>query len=201
MPRSCAACAIFPASSRPRLALGHVVARQRVRPKEKRAKPADRDADLVGHVANSLELGGAGFGREVVVEVVVQLDAVEARVLRQLQALLEGHLLRVGKRPEVDRLLHVVALPRHRWLCRGGSGRAGGREKRRTGHERRTYRGAPRDGTERTVADVVSRGHGRLLRLREESTRVNILERYQDATRSATSSKNLGNGQFQPYLP
>jgi hypothetical protein len=91
-------------------ALGLVIARQRVRPVEERAQAADGDPDLIGGAADSLKIGGAGLRGQVRLEVVVQLDGVEARVLRQLQALHERHLLGIGKRPEVDRLLHVVPL-------------------------------------------------------------------------------------------
>ena len=56
------------------------------------------------------ELLRAGLGRQVVFEVVVQLDAVEAGVLRELEALLQGHLLGIGERPEVDRLLEAIFL-------------------------------------------------------------------------------------------
>ena len=104
--------------------LRRVVARQRIGPEQERAQAADGDADLLGHAADCRELLRSGLGREVVVEVVVQFDAVEAGVLRELQALFERHLLRIGERPEVDRLLESVLLPRRRglWLRRHGGG-------------------------------------------------------------------------------
>jgi hypothetical protein len=42
---------------------------------------------IVGHLSDGVIFARAGFGREIVVEIVVQLDAVEARVLGELQAL------------------------------------------------------------------------------------------------------------------
>ena len=91
-------------------ALCRVVARKRIRPEEERAQPADLDANLVSHLADGFEVFRSGLGREVVVEVVVELDAVEARVLRELEALAEIHAVRVGEGPEIDGLLHRVAL-------------------------------------------------------------------------------------------
>ena len=47
----------------------------------------------LGRLADRRELLRPGLRREVAVEVVVQLDAVEPGVLGELQALFEGHLL------------------------------------------------------------------------------------------------------------
>ena len=54
----------------------------------------------------------AGLRRKIVLQIVVELDAVEARVLGELQALAQVHPLRVRKRPLVDRLEHRVTLRR-----------------------------------------------------------------------------------------
>ena len=69
-----------PASSSASGAPSGVVIGERVRPVKKRAEAADRDADLLGRLADRSKLSLAlDFGREVVFEVVVELDAVEAR--------------------------------------------------------------------------------------------------------------------------
>src|SRR4051794_11831238 len=67
-------------------------------------------------------------GGEVVLQVVVQLDAVEPGVPGELQALAEGHPVRVGEGPQVDGLLHVVVLRRApAWVgLVGGGGPLGG---------------------------------------------------------------------------
>src|SRR5262249_18414160 len=98
---------------------GGVIAGQRVGPVQKRAQAADGDADALGGLADGLELLRAGLGRQVVVQVVVQLDAVEAGVFGQLQALLEIHALRVGEGQGVGGLL--------RGVLRGGAGGRVGR--------------------------------------------------------------------------
>ena len=46
-----------------------------------------------------VELLGAGLGREIALQIVVQFDAVEAGVLGQLQALPQGHPVRIRERP------------------------------------------------------------------------------------------------------
>src|SRR5215210_3631698 len=53
----------------PPAALRRVVARERVRPEQERAEPADGDADPVGRLADRLELLRAGLGGEVALEV------------------------------------------------------------------------------------------------------------------------------------
>src|SRR5262249_13426956 len=79
-------------------------------PKQEGANTTDGDADFVGFLANRLKFSRARFGREIVVKVVIELDAVESRLFGQTQALLQAHFLRVGERPLVDRFLHRVAL-------------------------------------------------------------------------------------------
>ena len=88
VPSAAAHSAILPASSRPRARFAASLLDERIRPEQERTHPADRDADLFGRPANRRELLRSALGREVVFEVVVQLDAVEARILRELQALL-----------------------------------------------------------------------------------------------------------------
>ena len=56
VPRSWAASIILPASSRPRARLAGSLLGQRVGPEQERAEAADRDADLVGHLADRREL-------------------------------------------------------------------------------------------------------------------------------------------------
>ena len=112
MPSSWAASIIRPGQLQAAGAAGGVVVGQRVGPVEERAEAADGDADLVGHLADRAELRRGCLRREVVVEVVVQLDPVEPGVLGELEALAERHPLRVGERPEVDRLLHAIRLGR-----------------------------------------------------------------------------------------
>src|SRR5262249_12848332 len=85
-----------------------------VRP-QPRADAANGDADLVGRFANGEVLRGTGPWGEVGLQIVVQLNALEAGVPGQLDALAQGHALRVGEGPQVDRLLHVVAA-RLRWF-------------------------------------------------------------------------------------
>jgi len=103
---------------------------ERVGPEEKGAEAADGDADLLGELAHRAEVGLAGLRRQLALEGIVELHAVKARVLAQLQAVPQRHLLRIRQRPEVDRLLHVVLLP-------GLPGRGGGRGGRALGLRRR----------------------------------------------------------------
>ena len=58
VPSSWAASIISRASSRPRARRGGVVVGQRVGPVQERAEAADRDADLLGHLADRPELVG-----------------------------------------------------------------------------------------------------------------------------------------------
>src|SRR5262245_12121904 len=101
----------------PACALCRIVARQRERPKQEGAQAADRNADAVSRPSYLLEFARVRLRREIGFEIVVQLDAVESGVFRELKALHERHLLGIRERPQIDRLLHVVPLPR------GGSGR------------------------------------------------------------------------------
>ena len=79
--------------------LGRIVAGQRIGPEQERAEAADGDADFFRHLANRGELLRAGLRRQVAVQIVVQFDAVEPGVLRQLQALTQRHLLRDTETP------------------------------------------------------------------------------------------------------
>ncbi len=81
---------------------------KRIGPKQKRADAADGDADLVRHAADAHGTLRAGFGREVVLQIVVQFDPIESRVFGKLQAFPQVHPVGIGEGPEVDRLLHVV---------------------------------------------------------------------------------------------
>ena len=119
------------------LPLGRIVARQRVGPEQERAEAADRDADPVGHPADLLVVGRAMFRREVALEVVVEFDPLEARLLGQSQALLERHLRGVGHRPEVQRLAKGISRSGRRGVAwRVGGLRSDGRggDGRRCGH-------------------------------------------------------------------
>ena len=93
-------------------AFGRIVAGQGIGPEEERAQAADGDPDLLGHLADRGIVPGAVFRREIIFEVVVELDSIEAGILRQLQAFPQVHPVRVGKGPEVDGFLHLVALRR-----------------------------------------------------------------------------------------
>ncbi len=62
--------------------------------------------------ADRFILGCASFGREIVFQVIVEFDALEAGVFGKLQAFAQRHPVRVRKRPEINRLLHLVALRR-----------------------------------------------------------------------------------------
>jgi len=112
------------------ISLGGIVARQRVGPEEKRAESADGDADPVGHPADLLVVGRAMFWREVALEVVVEFDPLEARLLGQPQALFERHLRGVGHRPEIQRLAERISRSGSRGVARrvrsqGSDGRGG----------------------------------------------------------------------------
>jgi hypothetical protein len=54
----------------------------------------------------------SGFGRKIVIQIVVQLDAIKACVLRQLQTLAQAHAVGIRKSPKIDRLEHLVAFRR-----------------------------------------------------------------------------------------
>ena len=97
-----------------------IITRQRIRPEQERTQPADLDADLVRHLANLHVIRRAMLRRKIIVEIVVQLDAVESRVFGQLHALTQRHALWIRKSPLVDRLQHLVLL--HRSTPRIGCG-------------------------------------------------------------------------------
>ena len=119
------------------------------------------NADFVGHFADGFAFLRAGFRREIVVEIVVEFDAIEARVFGELHTLLQIHALGVGEGPEVDRLLHVefarrsaalVGLARD-WL---GGARGCGRKRRGTDRGKGGLeRGAAREGVARVRREWV----------------------------------------------
>src|SRR5687767_13680572 len=93
-------------------ALFRIVAGKRIRPEKKRAKPADLNSNIVRQLADVLKLFRSRLWREIALQVIIQLDALEACVLREPQTLFQGHPLRIRKGPQVDRLLHPVTFGR-----------------------------------------------------------------------------------------
>ena len=87
MPSSWAASIIRPASSRPRARRAGSLSVSEYGQKRNEQRPLMAMPISSAMLADRAELGRAGLRREVVVEVVVQLDAVEAGVLGELQAL------------------------------------------------------------------------------------------------------------------
>ena len=106
------------------LPLCRIIARERIRPEEERAQPADADADVIRHFANGLALLRASLWRKIIIEIVVQFDAIESGVLRELHAFAQAHLLWIGKGPLVDRFEKRIPLrgsAAHVWRFRLGS--------------------------------------------------------------------------------
>lgn len=104
--------------------------------------------------------------REVALEVVVEFHRVEPGVLREPQALLEIHALRVGKRPEVDRLAARVGRGDARRLTRLRCARRRG-PRLPLGHGRRESRagGRAENAATRQMSGWIERtGHGRTFR-------------------------------------
>src|SRR5262245_29491432 len=134
-----------------------VVAAEGVRPEEEGTQAADGNTDIVGRLTDRVEILRSSFGREVVVQVVVQLDAVETSVLGELQTLAQRHPRGVGKRPQVDRLLHVIAPGRGaaRVGLRVWGGPFSGDGRRGTGGEGRAEGSAASDGARRLGRWVV----------------------------------------------
>src|SRR5262249_39949131 len=76
-----------------------VVIGERVWPVKEGTEAADGYSDLFGHFANGTKLSRPRFGREVILQVVVQLDRIEAGIPGELQAIGQRHPAGVGEGP------------------------------------------------------------------------------------------------------
>jgi hypothetical protein len=100
-----------------------IIVRQAVRPEQKRAQPADRDADLLCQFADLADFARGRFGRQLALQIEIHLHAFEPGVFGQLKTLFQRHLIRIRKSPQVDGLFHVISSRRRLNLgCRRGIG-------------------------------------------------------------------------------